>query len=109
MAEKGNIHQREELVDNELIEIGVKYTDRTKLPKKPEAEVQEECESAEEMQEIHAAGKIGKMMANISALVAADSLMIFMCMADKIELLYGLIFLAAASAFFGGKVRNAKV
>lgn len=44
-----------------------------------------------------------------ACLLGADALLMFMCLADKIELAYGLVFLAAASAFLGAKVNNGRL
>ena len=41
----------------------------------------------------------------LGGLLSADVLLIFMCLAGKIELLYGLVFLAGASAFFGYRMK----
>lgn len=38
---------------------------------------------------------------NVCGLVIGDGLLMFMILADKIDLAYGLVFLAAASAIFG--------
>lgn len=54
-------------------------------------------------------GKKKNPMRSVAALVAADGLLIFMCLADKIELGYGLVFLAAASAILGGRVNHARL
>jgi hypothetical protein len=86
----------DEMVDEDLQELGVRFTDRTKeIPR--DASYQ----------------KVRKRKKNdapkLAALAAADGLLIYMCMAGKIELIYGLVFLAAASAFFGGRVNRACV
>ncbi len=102
--------EREELVDEELVKMGVRYTDWTKLKKVPEVPA-EDYEPAEE-EYLDAKVKVGKatkVLASLGSLVATDALLMFMCMADKIDLPYGLVALAAASAFLGGRVKNASL
>lgn len=97
---------QDELMDEELLALGVKFTDRT-------GEVPEDTESDEYAEEAavkpEKPRKLGRMMSSFCSLVAADSLLIFMCLANKIELGYGLVFLAAASAILGGRVNHASL
>lgn len=91
---------QDELMDEELLALGVKFTDRTR-------EIQED---AEYTSVIPAKNRnLSRVLGNVCGLMAADSILIFMCLADKIELGYGLVFLAAASAFFGARVNNARI
>lgn len=104
----------DEWVDKELQSVGVKFTDRTAEEEEvPVAEVEAVAESDvltnEEILRHNRRCRVLHVMTNACSLVAADALLMFMCLAGKIELAYGLVFLAAASAFFGAKVSNARV
>ncbi len=97
--EDPNEAHNEEIFDQELKNLmGDHYVDATVEPMK-EADVTNEAPEASPW----------AMYKDAGCLVAADALLIFMCLADKIELAYGLVFLAAASAFLGAKVSNARV
>lgn len=93
----------DEMVDEELQSVGVKFKDLTR--EHPEAECDPAEEAPEKVRSVSMG--IGRALTALCGLVAADGLLIFMCTAHKIELIYGLVFLAAASAFFGGKVSRA--
>lgn len=89
---------QDELMDEELLALGVKFTDRTR----------EIPEDAEYTAVIPAKNRnLGRVLGSVCGLMAADSMLIFMCLADKIELGYGLVFLAAASAILGGRASRA--
>lgn len=97
-------------VDEELIKVGVRYTDLTQPKERTEVpEANHEPAEEEYLDAKVKVGKAAKVLASLGSLVAVDTLAIFMCMADKIDLAYGLVFLAAASAFLGAKVNNARV
>lgn len=100
---------QDELMDEELLALGVKFTDQTQVEKKlREIPVTVVDPAAGDVQIVKAKpGKIGRAVINWSSLLAADSMLIFMCLADKIELGYGLVFLAAASAILGGRASRA--
>lgn len=100
MAEiKKNEAHEEEIFDQELKELmGDRYVDATVAP------VQEAEEPCEEIR----ANPWATCKA-AACLIAADALLMFMCLTGKIELAYGLAFLAVASAFFGAKVNDARV
>lgn len=90
------------LMDEELLGLGVRYEDRTA----------EDAGYAATAPAAEAARKTGKQKHNLpamAALVAADGLLIFMCLADKIELGYGLVALAWASAYLGGRANRARL
>lgn len=95
---------QDEWMDEELLALGIPFTDRT-------CETSENAADEETTQTDAAAPekprKLGRMMGRLCELAAADSLLIFMCLAGKIELSYGLVFLAAASAILGGRVSRA--
>ena len=91
----------DEMVDKELQDLGVRFTDRTKEKAEAEEPKQEKAQNQQ--------GNFRAKLGNYATLVAADALMIYMCLTGKIELEYGLVALAAASAFLGGKVQNARV
>lgn len=97
---------QDEWMDKELLGVGVSFTDRTgEAPENTEVR-----EAAEQSAAVPAAPKkLGMIMGNLCGLVAADGLLIFMCLADKIELSYGLVALAAASAILGGRVNRARL
>ncbi|MBR2422586.1 MAG: hypothetical protein IKB09_09620 [Oscillospiraceae bacterium] len=102
---------QDELMDEELLALGVKFTDQTQLEKKlREIPVTAYNPTAEDVQIVkEKPGKIGRALINWSSLVVADALLMFMCLADKIELGYGLVFLAAASAILGGRASRARL
>lgn len=99
----------DEMVDEELLGLGVNYVDRTKdipgdgafypVPDQMEEKVLKHWKKCR-AKAIAMAG---------CGLAVADGLLIYMCMTGKIELVYGLVFLAAASAFFGGRLHRACV
>lgn len=101
----------DEWMDEELQGLGVKFIDRTQEAEEvPAGETAEyDVLTDDEIIRHNRRCRAGKILSSMSCLVAADSLLIFMCLADKIELAYGLVFLAAASAFFGGKVNYARL
>lgn len=100
----------DELVDEELLGLGVKFEDHTKeIPADAECEALEDVLTDAEILKHNRRCRAREILTAASGLVAADGLMIYMCMAGKIELLYGLVFLAAASAFFGGRVKYASL
>ena len=104
--EKNQPPKHEELMDEELLKLGVRFTDRTKeIPENAEFEPMEDDAETPSV----SFSRVGRVASRLSTLVAADSLLMFMCMAEKIELAYGLVFLAAASAFFGARVSNARL
>ena len=108
--EKKQLPAQEELMDEELLKLGVRYTDLTQPQEEAEFPVAEHDMAEDEYLGAKATvGKAAKVLANLGSLVAADALLMFMCMADKIELVYGLAFLAAASAFLGARVNNARL
>lgn len=105
---------QDEWVDEELQGLGVKFTDRTAEAKEvARAEAEEAAEydvlTDEEIIRHNRRCRAVQVLTSASSLVAADGLLIFMCLQDKIELVYGLVFLAAASAFFGGRVKYASL
>ena len=97
---------QDEWMDEELLALGVPFTDRT-------GEIQENANTGDTAESVSAVsktpGKLPRMMGALCGLAATDSLLIFMCLADKIELSYGLVFLAAASAILGGRVSHARL
>jgi hypothetical protein len=97
---------QDEWMDEELLALGVPFTDRT--GETPENATDEETTRTDAAAPAKPR-KLGRMMRNLCGLVAADGLLIFMCLADKIELSYGLVFLAAASAILGGRVNHARL
>lgn len=104
--EKKQPPKHEELMDEELLKLGVRFTDRTKeIPENAEFEPMEDYTETPSV----SYSRVGRVASRLSVLVAADSLLMFMCLAEKIELAYGLVFLAAASAFFGARVSNARL
>lgn len=108
--EKSQLPAQDELMDEELLKLGVRYTDLTRPQDGTEVPVADYDPAEEEHLGTKVRnGKAAKVLARIGSLVAADALLMFMCLADKIELAYGLAFLAAASAFLGAKVNNARV
>lgn len=88
------------MVDQALVDVGVKFTDRTDETAAKDAEYEAVP---------HRRVRKKSVLPNVAALVAADGLLIFMCLADKVELSYGLVFLAAASAILGGRVNRARL
>lgn len=89
----------EEVFDQDLQKMfGERYVDKTVQPEEQSVE-EEPAAPAIHWGRIKAAG----------GLILADALLMFMCMTGKIELAYGLVFLATASAFFGAKMNNARV
>lgn len=84
----------------------VKCQDRTK-----EVPVDAKCQKAERREKtvawLAAAAVTRWKLKRWAVLMAADALLIYMCMAGKIELAYGLVALAAASGFLGARVANA--
>lgn len=104
----------DEWVDKELQSVGVKFTDRTaEAEEVPVADIEAVAENDvltnEEIIRHNRRCRALHVMTSACSLVAADALLMFMCLAGKIELAYGLVFLAAASAFFGAKVNDARV
>lgn len=105
--ERATIH--DELVDDELQGLGVKFKDHTEeIPRDAEfAPVGDTGEAV--MMKYWRRCRAKNIAAAGCSLAATDGLLIYMCMAGKIELIYGLVFLAAASAFFGGRLKRASV
>lgn len=88
------------MVDKELVGLGINFTDLTEgIP----------VDTEYEPVTVRKPRKKKNTLPNMAALVATDGLLIFMCLADKIELGYGLVALAAASAILGARVRHATV
>lgn len=100
-----NPETQDEMIDDELRGVGVKFRDRTKdIPENAEYEpVAEDAKKPAKLRWVN------KILGALASLVAVDGLLIFMCLADKIELSYGLVALAASSAFLGGKVNHARL
>lgn len=109
---RNSIH--DEWVDKELQSVGVKFTDRTaESEEAPLADIEAVAENDvltdEEILRHNRRCRALHVTRSIISLVAADALLMFMCLADKIELSYGLVFLAAASAVLGGRVSHARL
>lgn len=101
---------QDEVVDAELQGLGVKFRDRTQEKPEDAGFIQIGAKRLNE----EALKRVRRYRVRLVAtagcgLAAADGLLIYMCMTGKIELIYGLVFLAAASAFFGGRVHRACV
>lgn len=99
----------DEMVDEELRGLGVKFQDHTKDVPKGEAFFPVPDQMKEKVLEYWKKCRAKAIAMAGCGLVAADGLLIYMCMTGKIELAYGLVFLAAASAFFGGRLHRACV
>jgi len=110
-TEKNQPPRQEELMDEELLKLGVRFKDLTQTKNNSsETTATISDHAAEDFRSEKAKpGKLGAALISWSSLVAADGLLIFMCLADKIELSYGLVFLAAASAILGGRASRARL
>lgn len=99
----------DEMVDEELLSLGVNYVDHTKDIPKDGAFYPVPDQMEEKVLKYWKKCRTKDIAMAGCGLAAADSLLIYMCMTGKIELVYGLVFLAAASAFFGGRLHRACV
>lgn len=89
----------EELFDEELKKLGVRYRDTTTEPTEP-------AEAAFESVEEQAGCKDGRERFQAAcALVAGVGLLLYMVMAGKIDTAYGLVFTSAVSAACGYRMK----
>lgn len=101
MIKEKEIQGTEEIFDEELKKLlGSHYHNQ------PLTLAQPDEEEYEQVQEVGSGFGWGRVKAPVM-LALADGLMFFMCMGGKIDLPYGLAFLACISAAFGHSLRKA--